>query len=423
MNQPELFHGEHLPSRLKYQVLFESLPLIPYTYSFGRPGVDPNVMLRACIYRCVRGLNTLSDLNCSLCENPSLCEAIGLDPFKQPPGVERFSRWLQDTPNETLASLRNALVGRLVEKGAVSGQIVAFDSTAALSPVRENNLKTTVADRFNKTRPPKSDPEARLGVFRYYMASKTQKIRYFWGYRNHALVDFHTELPLGESTFPANYHETRCAVPLLQSCVQNFGISIQVVCGDSGYDSEKIIAYIVDELKARPVIAPNNRYQPNPEFRHKGKDVICPANLPMVRKGQMTPKRTGITYTQFSCPLYYNKSMRDKYLFCPADHPKYLAQKGCNHLVRHNPSPREQIPYSSAEFADLYRKRTAVERVFARLLSMAMQKPTVRGLNATRNQCTIAHITVLLVANVAYDTGNTDQLAFVRTFIPRFLGS
>jgi hypothetical protein len=383
MQQSSLFHGEHVRARLQYQQLFEFLPVMEHEYQFGRPGINPNIMLRTFIYGCLRRLPTLSDLNYSLRENPSLCEAVGLDPFVSPPSIERFSRWLRSTPNETLQSVRFALVRKLVEDGAVRGGIVAFDSTAVLSPVRENNLKTTVADRFNKHRYPKTDPEARLGVYRCYMASKTQKIRYFWGYRNHAIVDFESELPLWEETHPANYHETRCAIPLLEACSQNLHLPIDVVLGDSGYDSEKILTYIIEQLTARPVIASNSRYQPNPDFKVQGKTILCPAGLSMVHKGRMTPKRTGITYTQYACPLHYNKTMRQKYLLCPADHPKFLSQKGCNYLLRHTPSYRSQIPYGSPEFAAFYKKRTSVERTFARLLSVTMQEPTVRGLQST----------------------------------------
>jgi len=421
MTQPDLLHGEHLPSRLQYQKLFELLPPISHQYQFGRPGTDPNVMLRACLYQCLRRLPTLSDLNYCLRENPSLAEAIGLDPFRSPPSVERFSRWLRSTPNAVLQTLRCTLLHRLIDQDAIRGRIVAFDSSAIFSPVRENNLKTTVADRFNKHRYPKADPEARLSACRYYMASKTQKIRYFWGYRNHALVDFDSELPLCEQTHPANHHEIHCAIPLLEAASQGLHLPIEIVCGDSGYDSERVLAYIIEQLHARPVIPSSRRCMPNPEFRVRGKVVLCPADLPMVHKGRMTPKHTGITYTQYVCPLHYRKSMRQKYLLCPANHPKYLSQKGCNYLVRHTPSYRSTIPYGSAEFAELYKKRTSVERLFARLLSVTMQQPTVRGLAATRNHCTIAHIAVLLVANAAHHSGHPDKLAFVRTFMPTFM--
>ena len=58
----------------------------------------------------------------------------------------------------------------MVDRGAIDGKIVSFDSTAVFSPVKENNLKTMAADRFNKDRHPNTDPDARLGVCGYYVA-------------------------------------------------------------------------------------------------------------------------------------------------------------------------------------------------------------------------------------------------------------
>ena len=421
MEQPRLFHGEHLAPRIRYQSLFAYLPAMKYSHSFGRPGIDPNPMLHALIYRCLRRLSTLSDLVCSLRENPSLFESLGFDPFAPVPSIERFSVWLRSTPNESLQDIRLALVRSLIDRGAVKGSIVSLDSCPVPSPVRENNLKTSVKDRFNKELYPRSDPDARLGAYRVFVGSGSQKIRYFWGYRNHIAVDFETELPLWEYTYPANHHESRVAIELLESCQQQLQLPVQVVCADSAYDSEKILLFIIHQLHAEPVVAPNERYQAKPDFHVQSDVVLCPANLAMVYKGRMTPKKTGITYRQYSCPLHYSKAMRQRFLLCPANHPKFLSQKGCNYLRRETPSCRGQIPYGSARFVDLYKKRTSVERVFSRLLSLAMQRPTVHGLQAMCNSCTVAHITVLLVALAAHDQGHPDKLAFVRSYVPNFM--
>ena len=139
----------------------------------------------------------------------------------------------------------------------------------------------------------------------------------------------------------------------------------------------------------------------------------------MIYKGRMTVKR--ITYIQYVCPLHYRKKLRQQYLFCPAQHPKYVQQKGCNALIRLSPTVRSSIPYGSAEFRRHYNKRTAAERTFSRLLALAMQEPTVRGLKAMRNYCTIAHITTCLVALAAHKQGHTDKLRFVRTLVPHFM--
>jgi hypothetical protein len=416
-----LFHGEHLPPRIRYQALFEYLPEVAYTYRFGRPRVDPNVMLRCFVYHCLRRLPTLSDLTYSLAENPSLAEAVGLHPFGSIPTIERFSAWLRRTDHSCLQKIRFQLLEALLQQQVLDGTTLALDSAPVLSPVRENNLKTSVPDRFNKHRYPPADPQARLGVYRAFLPATPHKIRYFWGYRNHCVVDFTTELPLWEQTLPANVHESRIAIDLLTACYEQLQLPIRVVCGDCGYDNEKILAFIVETLQAQPVIAPNQRYQPNPHFRIQGKVVLCPADLPMLRKGRMTPKKTGITYQQFSCPLHYRKAMQQRFLICPANHPKFFSQKGCNFLLRQSPSYRTQIEYGSDQFVELYKKRTSVERVFSRLLSLSMQRPTVRGLQAIQNLCTLAHITVLLVATAAHQQGHSDKLAFVRSFVPNFM--
>ena len=115
------------------------------------------------------------------------------------------------------------------------------------------------------------------------------------------------------------------------------------------------------------------------------------------------------------------KKFQRKYLLCPIGHPKHLEQKGCNVLIRLTPSIRTQIPYGSNLFKDIYRKRTAIERSYSRLLAITMQHPTVRGLAANRNHCTIAHIATLLVALTAAWMGERDKIRWVKSFVPNIL--
>jgi hypothetical protein len=82
------------------------------------------------------------------------------------------------------------------------------------------------------------------------------------------------------------------------------------------------------------------------------------------------------------------------------------------------PSIRESIDLGSEAFKELYKKRKSVERVFSRLLPIAMQDTPVIG---TRHYCTISHITVLLVALAAKRSGYVDKIRFVRSFVPSFL--
>ena len=48
-------------------------------------------------------------------ENPSICAAIGIDPYGPPPSLERYSAFLSDTANDDLQMIRRQLMGDLIE--------------------------------------------------------------------------------------------------------------------------------------------------------------------------------------------------------------------------------------------------------------------------------------------------------------------
>jgi len=102
----------------------------------------------------------------------------------------------------------------LLRLGEIKAEYLSTDSCPVKSPVKENNLKTNVKDRFDKSKFPKTDKEARLGVYVVYPSNK--KVQFFWGYRNHIVNDAVSELPLAEITKPANVHEAILLIPQLE---------------------------------------------------------------------------------------------------------------------------------------------------------------------------------------------------------------
>lgn len=88
-----------------------------------------------------------------------------------------------------------------------------------------------------------------------------------------------------------------------------------------------------------------------------------------------------------------------------------------NYLMRLSPSIRDTIDFGSPRFKTIYNQRTSVERGFSRLLSIALQNPTVVGLAATRNHCTISHITMLFVALAAHCEGFPDKIRYVKILL------
>lgn len=421
MDQLDLLSPESLPLKVKYHLLFEPLPPLPVVAKpRGRPPFSKDALLKALIYKALRRMKTLTDLAFEFQNNPSISEAVGFDFYEDPPSIERFSQFLRETPHPILQHVRIQLVQRLLEQGIISGKHLVIDSCPIMAKVKENNFKTALSNRFDKTRKPKGDPDARLGTLLHFPQRFKKEVRYFWGYRNHIIVDVQEELPLWELTHPADISEVHQAIPLLQKIKETFSLIIETVSGDGLYDVESILCFIIKDLRAQAVIPRNPRSNQDPSYTLKGNDVYCQADLPMYRKGKTTKRTTRITYLQYSCPIHFGKE-RQRHLICPATHPKFITQKGCNVLIRLTPSVRESIDYGSRAFKELQNKRTSVERVFSRLLSIAMQDPPVIGLDAIRNHCTIAHITVLLVALVAKGSGHPDKIRFIRSFVPHFV--
>ena len=419
MKNQTLFRSEDIPPLFPYEKLFSAIKHLQCSQSQrGRPPYSKFSLLRALLYKNLRSLPTLSDLSFELGNNPAMAEILGFDPWKNPPPKERFSHFLRTTPNEKLQVIRLLLVQQLLTEGFITGKSIALDSCPIKANVKENNLKTSVKDRFDKTRILKGDSDARLGVIVQFPKPFKPKIEYFWGYRNHTITDTSTELPIIERTLPANKDEKKQAVPLLKYLASSFDLSVENVIADANYDTEEILAHIYHQMKAAPIVPKNPRRTRSEEFTVKKNVILCLAQLEMWRKGKMTARE--ITYLQYCCPLHWGKKYKDQYLFCPANHPKFINQKGCNYLLRLTPSVREKIDYGTKRFKILYNQRTSAERVYSRLLAITMQNPTVIGLQATKNHCTIAHMTVLLVALMAYRMGYKDKLRYVKSFLPKF---
>lgn len=278
-------------------------------------------------------------------------------------------------------------------------------------------LKTSVKNRFNKTKTPKGDPDCRLGVIIHFPKPFEKEVRFFWGYRNHVISDALSELPLTETTRSANVQEAKLFIPLFTQIRQEFNIPIKGILGDSIYDAEYILDFIINNLKVKPYIARNPRRSRRSDTKlSKNGGLICLAGFEMIYWGKF--KDRGKTRLKFVCPITHSKKFAQEIPWCPWNHPKFINGKGCIAYLRGDRNIRDSIDYSSQSFKRIHKLRTGLERIFSRLLTLCMQNPSVKGLNATANHCTIAHITVLLVALTAVKSGNQDKIRFVKKFLP-----
>lgn len=405
----------------KYEMFFQNLDTSPLEKSLytqgGRPSVSKPALLKALIFKNVKTIPTLSDLSTLLSESVDLSEIMELKSYLNPLAlVERLSSFLKLTPNQTLQEIKNSLLLKLIKAKVINGKMLSFDSCPIKMPLKENNLKTSTSNRFDKTLIPKRDSDCRLGVIIHYSKPFQKETTYFWGYRNHALTDAKAELPIAEFTKPANASDSKQAIPLLE-LARTFPLSIKKILGDSAYDAEYILNYIVNELKAEPYIAKNPRWSAKSNVKPSSTGgLICIAGFEMIYWGKF--KDRGKIRKKFVCPITHSKKFAARIPACPWNHPKFLKGSGCIAYLRGDLDIRTTIDYGSKNFKKNYNFRTSSERLFSRLLSISMQSPTVFGLNAVSNLCTVAHITVLLLALTAYSTGFPDKTRFIKKFLP-----
>ncbi len=400
----------------KLELVFSCLNIPDKNYHTGRPPYPISAMVNALVFKNLRGISNLADLTRELNCYPALTQVCG---FKSFPSKERFSHFLKYTPNELLRDIKESLVKKLLRLGEMKAEYLSTDSCPVKSPVKENNLKTNVKDRFDKNKFPKTDKEARLGAYVVYPSNK--KVQFFWGYRNHIVNDAVSELPLAEITKPANVHEATLLIPQLEYLKKTFKISPKAVTADSAFDSSAIIEHIVNKLHAKPVIARNFRKGNNPNIRLSSKGIpICLAGFEMVSCGKFYDKEQNRIRHKFACPIKMSKSFAAKTgWFCPWNHPKFYSNRyGCTTNIRLKTpsSARDNIDYGSQTFKKIYALRTSSERIFSRLLVFSMQRSSVKGLQATANLCSLAHISVLAVALAAAKSGNEHKLRFIKSF-------
>jgi len=407
-----------------FKILFANLDAshLDIRHSTGRKPFFRQSLLRAIIFKNLKGLPTLTELVTELKDNPSAALHCSINILRPLPSVERFSSFIKNVPNRELQKIRTQLIHNLIHLSVITGEYLSIDSCPILAHVKENNLKTVVKNRFSKTHIPKGSPDARLGIMVIYPTPGKKKIHYFWGFRDHVVIDAKEELPIWQITKPADVHESLMFCPIFKLIQDEFHFNIKAVMGDGIYDTSAILKYIIKDLKAKPRISRNIRNTQNHsnlQFSKAG-NPICLAQLEMMNYGSFYDKKQNRWRRKWVCPLHHSKKYARQFILCPAFHPKFFSQKGCYAYIRIDNDIRTKIDYGSTSFKTDIKLRSGSERVFSRLLNICMQNPPVIGLNAVSNYVTIAHITVLLVALTAAKNDMKDKIRFIKSFLPSF---
>ena len=126
----------------------------------------------------------------------------------------------QKLNNAQMKKIMVELVKQLYNRGIVDASFVGLDSTPVMANTRQNNSKAFMKNKFSKEVSPKSDPDCALGVHSASNQHSERRYEFYWGYKNHVLVDCISGLPLYELTTPANITDSTVTTDILAAADQ-----------------------------------------------------------------------------------------------------------------------------------------------------------------------------------------------------------
>jgi|GEM_PF-2783225 len=167
----------------------------------------------------------ITDLVDYLNNNLIIAYYCGFDIMKPLPFYWTFDRFIRNLDNELLKKHMKSIVLKLSEMGIIDISFIALDATPISANTHQNNPKAFAKNKFSKDKQPKSDKDYRLGVHTASNQHNERKSEYFWGYKNHMLVDCVVGLPAFEMTTSADIADSTVALDILSKTNEVYLIS------------------------------------------------------------------------------------------------------------------------------------------------------------------------------------------------------
>lgn len=194
-----------------YDKLFQVLDFELPRADTGRRGFPKEAMVCAFLVMKCEGFSQVTDLKDYLDNNRIIAHYCGFDIMKPLPSYWTYDRFLRQLDNAELKSVMADLVRQLYALGVVDASFIGLDSTPVMANTKQNNPKSFMKNKFSKENPPESDSDCALGVHSASNQHNERRYEFYWGYKNHVLVDCISGLPLYELTTPGNIADSTVA--------------------------------------------------------------------------------------------------------------------------------------------------------------------------------------------------------------------
>lgn len=400
--------------------------------NYGQPSTPYSALAAACLLKLELGIDGYARLARWLTENPCLAWLLGFrsgggdfNPAVQGahlPDQRHFSRLLHKAPNACfqylLSSSVQALLAEFTRRKVAVPEIVSIDTKHILAWVKENNPKAYVEDRFDKTRQPKGDPDCKLGCKRTHnrrkggqdappttptsnpLPGETVKVgEYYWGYASGVAavkVPGWGEFVLAELTQPFDRPDVSYFFPLMAMVEQRLGRKPRFGTLDAAFDAFYVYEYFHQTGGMAAVPFAEKGKTVHRQFDPQGRP-LCAAGLAMPLKMTYTDRTSTLIEHergQYVCPLFYPAPTGQS---CPVNEPHW-ASGGCVTTLATSIGARlrHQLDRESQEYKQIYKQRTAVERINSQAVELGIERPRLRNRQAIANINTLIYTLINL---------------------------
>jgi len=386
------------------------------------------------------GLRYMSNLRQHLVDHPALVWLFGF-PLKPDthfswgfdveaslPTPRHFGRVLRELPNSCLQFLLDSTVKSLEEALPPEinfGETISLDTTHIIAWVKENNPKAYVkeSDRLNKERQPIGDPDCKLGCKKKHNDSPPDTAtlteltttnatattiahhptqfscdQYFWGYASGIVatkVDGWGEFVLAELTQTFNHGDVTYFFPLMSQVEQRLGHRPRFGAFDKAFDAFYVYQYF-DETGGFAAV-PLKGFDFHYTFDEQG-HPLCPAGLSMPLKCTFQNKTSYIEHerARYACPLLFPQPNGES---CPIQDAHFV-KGGCLTTLPTSVGNRirYQLDRKGEAYKQVYKTRTATERINSLSKEMGLERPKLRRGTAIANQNTLIYVLLNLKA-------------------------
>lgn len=311
--------------------------------------------------------------------NPSLCRLLGIksvDAIPNPWNVSRFLDTLGQQPHlSNLRAVFDFLVARLGCAVPDLGKDTAGDSTGLNARPKKDAQAV-----LDETRQGLPQPSGGRKEYKDDEGTVTKVVEWF-GFKLHLLVDVKHEVPLAYCISDTKAGDNELVAPLIEQARANLPEGrIQTMAYDKAADDEKVHqclhqngikpliqnrALWQQELD-RPLPGPPGRYPLNVVYDESG-TIHC---YDLVSKPAVRHRMSYVGHEKDRGTLKYRCPARHEGWSCPSEE-SCNAGKDYGLIVRVNQELDLRrfpaIPRATRKFEQMYKGRTAVERVNARL--------------------------------------------------------